>query len=145
MSKNPITQFSGQYQFLSNFYDCVIQYKGMEYPSVEHAFQASKASDATERFWVKQSETPGIAKRRGRKIKSLRPDWEDVKFQLMEDLIRIKFITHPDLKQKLIDTEDAELIEGNTWGDSVWGIPLGGYGHNHLGKILMKVRDELKI
>lgn len=59
----------------------------------------------------------------------------------MEDLLREKF-QRKDLKQKLLDTGDAELIEGNTWGDTYWGM-VGNKGHNHLGRLLMKVREEI--
>ena len=91
-------------------------------------------------------ETPGKAKRAGKYLQ-LRFDWNDVKLSIMEDLVREKFINNWELSEKLLNTKDAELIEGNCWGDTFWGMdlrhnpPIGG---NHLGKILMKVRDELK-
>jgi predicted NAD-dependent protein-ADP-ribosyltransferase YbiA (DUF1768 family) len=60
----------------------------------------------------------------------------------MEDLVRLKFTTHPDLCERLLTTGDAELIEGNSWNDTFWGV-CRGKGRNELGKVLMKVRSEL--
>ena len=72
----------------------------------------------------------------------LRKDWEQVKDDIMYEVVRAKFIQHPILAQQLLDTRDAELIEGNNWGDTYWGV-CNGYGKNMLGRILMRVRDEL--
>jgi predicted NAD-dependent protein-ADP-ribosyltransferase YbiA (DUF1768 family) len=77
----------------------------------------------------------------GRSVK-LRPDWESIKLDVMETAVRIKF-TDPELAAKLIATGDEELIEGNWWNDTFWGV-CNGVGENHLGKILMKVRADIK-
>jgi ribA/ribD-fused uncharacterized protein len=136
-----IDRFSGEYRFLSNFWPCEIKYEGKTYASTEHAYQAAKTLDIKERNKIRDAKTPGDAKRLGRKI-TLRSDWESVKLQVMEDLVRQKFFDNPKLGKKLIDTGEQELIEGNTWGDKVWG-QVNGVGQNHLGKILMKVRQSL--
>ena len=86
--------------------------------------------------------TPNESKKLGRKVK-LREDWEDVKVDIMYEIVKQKFIQNPDLKDKLIATGNAYLEEGNTWGDKVWGT-VNGEGFNHLGFILMKIREELK-
>lgn len=138
-----INSFSGAYAFLSNFEPSPIYYDGFSYPTVEHAFQAAKTLDMTERktnFTEKQ--TPGQAKRNGRKV-NLRPDWEDVKVPIMYELLLLKFTTHPELASKLLSTYPAILIEGNYWHDTFWGI-CDGVGLNMLGKLLMKVRDTLR-
>ena len=76
---------------------------------------------------------------------NLRPDWEDVKVQVMEDIVRAKFTQNPYLGDWLFNTGDSELIEGNNWGDTTWGVDIKTKkGKNLLGKILMKIRDELK-
>jgi hypothetical protein len=137
-----IDRFEGKYRFLSNFYPCKIIYQGIEYPSVEHAYQASKTLDISSRQKIAEKKTPTEAKRMGRKVK-LRNDWEQIKLDLMEELIKQKFSNHQDLRDKLLRTNQSELIEGNTWGDNFWGI-YKGRGENHLGKILMKVRNEIK-
>ena len=114
----------------------------MTYPSVEHAYQSAKTLDKSERKRIAALPTPADAKRAGRALK-LRDDWEQVKFDVMETCVRSKFTTHGDLRAKLLATGDAELIEGNDWGDTIWG-QVNGVGENRLGKILMKVRAELR-
>jgi len=139
-----IDHFNDKYEFLSNFYPAEVLYGDLYYLSVEHAFQAAKTFDSLERRLIRTASTPGKAKRLGRSA-TLRPDWEKVKVQVMHDLLEYKFNPdeHPDLWDKLLDTGDAFLIEGNAHGDSYWGCTwVAGewYGENHLGKLLMEVR-----
>lgn len=137
-----IESFSGNYRFLSNFFrpTANVVLDGVEYSSVEHAYQAAKTTDTEARKQF-QFGTPSGAKRLGREL-SLRFDWETVKEVVMLDLLRQKFIG-TDLEASLLSTEDAELIEGNYWQDIYWGV-CGGVGQNRLGVLLMQVRDELK-
>jgi len=128
-----IDSFRGRYAFLSNFYS----FNGE--PSVEHIFQSMKCQSMGEQIWVLSSPSPGTAKRRGRKV-SLRPDWEEIKLEIMEMCLREKF-SDPVLKKMLLETEEEELIEGNNWGDTYWGV-CQGKGENHLGRLLMKIRKE---
>lgn len=95
-------------------------------------------------FWetVLTKLNPSEAKRLGRRVR-LRSDWEQVKYDVMLDVVRAKFNQHPDLAQKLLATGDEELVEGNDWGDTYWGV-CNGRGKNMLGKILMRVRAELR-
>ena len=87
--------------------------------------------------------SPGESKRFGRQV-ALRPDWEKVKFTLMEEIVRAKFTQHPELAEQLLATGQKIIIEGNRWGDTCWGVDIRtGEGENHLGKILMRVREEL--
>jgi len=135
----PITSFRGPYRFLSNFHPCLIKRDGLTFSSVEHAYQAAKSLDPAVRAEFTESIPPGAAKRRGRRVK-LRPDWEEVKLDVMLGLLRRKF-TQLDLRRQLLATGDAELIEDNDWGDHFWGVCMG-VGENHLGKLLMQVRGE---
>lgn len=137
-----ISSFGGKYRFLSNFHPCEIDFGGMKFPSVENAYQAAKSEDPTERakFVSVDAKT---AKKLGNKI-SLREDWEIVKLDVMGDLVRQKFYNDEELRNKLLDTGEDELIEGNWWGDRFWGQCPVGNGQNHLGNILMEVRDELR-
>ncbi len=137
-----IKEFKGEYEFLSNFYSSWIELNGFAYPTVEHAFQAQKTLDEKQQKSIRLAVTPAIAKMRGRNA-TLRPDWEDIKISIMEDLIIRKFRI-PRLKKLLLATRDQELQEGNWWHDTFWGIDTKtGEGHNHLGKILMKIRAEI--
>jgi ribA/ribD-fused uncharacterized protein len=84
--------------------------------------------------------TAAESKKLGRKL-TLRSDWEGVKLQVMEKLLVQKF-AHADLKEKLLETGDCLLVEGNNWSDVFWGVDRRKGGQNHLGKLLMKIRDE---
>lgn len=136
-----IESFDGPNRFLSNFTMAEVALDSVLYPSVEHAYQAAKTLDPGGRMAVRDCPTPGQAKRLGRSLKS-RPDWPQVKLAIMEDLLRQKFTRHPGLRDKLLATGDQELVEGNTWGDTFWGV-CRGEGTNHLGRLLMKIRSEL--
>jgi len=135
-----IDNFRGEYTFLSNFFICPITYEGLNFPSVENAFQASKTLNLSERVYFTRISAVE-AKREGRKL-SLRPDWEEVKIKILTDLIKLKFQI-PDLRQRLLSTNNEELVEGNTWNDTFWGV-CNGIGQNNLGKILMMIREEIK-
>lgn len=137
-----ILNFSGDYRFLSNFYICGVVYRNWVYPSAEHAYQAAKSSAPGYKKAIRECSTPGKAKRLGQKAK-LSEDWEDIKLTVMEDIIYSKFSNNFELHKWLLQTNNRELIEGNTWGDTFWGV-CRGKGDNHLGHILMKIRRELK-
>ena len=137
-----IAEFQGEYRFLSNFWPAEIEFEGITYPTVEHAYQSAKTLDTAERRRIAARPTPGEAKTAGRAL-AQRPDWEQMMFDVMERCVREKFTRHPDLRHRLLATGNATLEEGNTWGDRVWGV-YQGHGDNRLGNILMKVRDELR-
>ena len=137
-----IDSFNNEYAFLSNFYEAPVEWEGITYPSNEHAFQAAKSLNPARRLEVAAADTPGKAKRMGRNL-HLRSDWEEVKYDIMHEIVLAKFHQHTDLAEALLDTGDAELIEGNWWNDTTWGV-CNGIGKNWLGKILMKVREQLK-
>lgn len=137
-----VMTFRGKYGFLSNMHRASFEWDGRTYQNSEAAFQSAKSLDPAVRDAF--SDMNGVvAKREGRKVK-IRGDWEDVKDDVMEEVIRAKFLQNPDLRQKLIDTGDMELMEGNSWHDTYWGVDLkSGKGENHLGIILMRIRAEL--
>lgn len=157
-----IDKFDGQYAFLSNFHPSQVKLYGIDYPTVEHAFQAAKTMDLAERDAIRLAYTPGIAKRLGRRV-HLREDWEQRKIGFMETLLRRKFDLGSKLWLQLRETIPAELVEGNHWNDRFWGATWtliaadsertieetwaeeeGRFltGRNQLGILLMKIRDE---
>jgi hypothetical protein len=138
-----IPEFKGKYYFLSNFFPAIVNIWGYSFPTSEHAFQAGKSLDAKVRSDVLKIPTPWEVKKFGRKIRPIRPDWERVKVDVMNVVVRRKFSDNIFLAHMLLETGDQELIEGNTWGDQFWGT-VNGRGTNHLGKILMEVRQDLK-
>lgn len=137
-----ISSFRDEYFFLSNFYPVEIKLDGIVYPNAETAFQAQKTLDVEERRKFSMLKNPVQAKRLGRKVK-LRDDWEEVKLDIMTEIVSQKFLQHPHLIEMLLQTGDEELVEGNKWGDRFWGV-CKDKGENHLGKILMKIRDVYK-
>jgi ribA/ribD-fused uncharacterized protein len=141
-----IDNFRFEHYYLSNFYSKLskpVRFDGKDYASTEHAYQAAKTLDETEREKIRTAPSPGDAKRLGRRIK-LRDDWEDVKLDVMYDIVRQKFFENKDLGAKLVSTGEKQLVEGNDHGDTFWGCDRKNNGTNHLGKILMRVRDELR-
>lgn len=135
-----ISEFSGKYRFLSNFYPSPVFLDGVEYPTVEHAYQAAKTVDRAERETISSALTPGKAKAKGKKV-TLRYEWDVIKLSVMYDLLKQKFERSHLLKQLLLDTGDEYLEEGNTWNDTYWGV-CAGVGANQLGLLLMQVRNE---
>lgn len=140
-----IEEFQGPYRWLSNFWPCTVSLtldgEIWTFASVEHGYQTAKVWDPADRQRVALAATPAQAKRIARQCKP-RFDWSKMKLQVMEELLRDKF-SDPKLRLMLVSTGDSELIEGNTWGDTYWGVCLG-VGENNLGKLLMKIREEVR-
>lgn len=143
-----ITSFSGDYRFLSNFYLSSIFYDGLDFPTVEHAYQASKTDSRMHREMIRDARTPGQAKRMGRAV-LVRPGFftDGTSLTLMENFSVQKYVKHKVLQELLLRTGNRHLVEGNTWGDKRWGMVLSGgvwSGDNHLGIILMLVRERIR-
>jgi ribA/ribD-fused uncharacterized protein len=140
--------FQGKYEFLSNFFVREIVYKDVRFLTTEHAFQWDKTTDPDEQRIVLAASTPGKVKRLGRQV-TMRPDWAQLRFKTMFDINMAKFTQHLDLKENLLATEDAVLVEGNNWHDNFWGDCVCSRcanitGLNHLGKTLMQVRESIR-
>lgn len=147
-----IDSFRFAHGFLSNFSAARVVLDGMAYPTVEHAFQAAKASvDQRVQIWqhgklvslrwrvhIQLAKTPGEAKKLGRQV-PLRDDWGLIRVGVMRDLLYQKFAPGRIHLTLLLQTGDALLIEGNTWRDTYWGV-CEGKGTNMLGQLLMEVR-----
>ncbi len=136
-----INEFRGKYYFLSNFYSAPVEYEGIIYQNNEAAFQAMKCKDITKRIEFSDLSAPA-AKKKGRRVE-LREDWEEVKNHIMYEIVKAKFVQSSLLREMLLATTGKYLEEGNSWGDRYWGT-VNGVGDNMLGKILMRVRNELK-
>ena len=138
--------FAGERRFLGNFFYSPIQYDNYVYKTAEHAFQAAKTFNEAEKTKIKLSATPNVAKKLGRRV-TLRADWEDIKYNIMEEIVRAKFQQNYKLMQKLVLIPDKELCEWNKHHDNIWGICVcsrckGNKGRNWLGKILRVVKNE---
>jgi ribA/ribD-fused uncharacterized protein len=146
MAEAPITSFSGEFDFLSNFYEHIVVIDGESYATNEHAFQALKTDDPTERKMVRDAPSPGEAKQRGSQV-TLRRIWNTERLAVMERVVRAKF-TDGELAAKLLATGNRELIEGNTWNDRFWGCVEAHdgtwQGQNNLGNSLIRIRAEFQ-
>lgn len=154
-----IDSFTGEYRFLSNFAQISqpLQLWDQLWRTSEHAYQAGKASSPSDLRWIRDAPTAREAQRRGQAIE-LRPDWDEIKRATMLQVVFTKF-SRPELRNQLVATGNAKLVEGNSWGDDYWGAvpdtktpegqlwvcPGGTYlaGRNWLGRILMSVRELL--
>lgn len=142
VGRRTIVRFDGEHAFLSNFHPSPVRGPlSLLFPTVEHAFQAAKCVRSRDVEMILDARTPGIAKRMGRGVE-MRSNWDEIRVEVMEELVWAKF-TAPTLRTKLLSTGDAKLIEGNTWGDTFWGV-CNGIGENNLGKILMRVRERIR-
>jgi ribA/ribD-fused uncharacterized protein len=150
MKNMVITEFRGKYAALSNFYETEVVFDGIPYRSAEAAYQAQKTLNDADRQNIARMDA-GNAKRycglRG--LIYLRPDWEEVKERIMRDVVGAKFRQNPLLRETLLNTGFAYLLEGNTWHDDEWGncfCPkhIDTTGENKLGSILMELREKLR-
>lgn len=143
-----IKQFKDEFSWLSNMtpFENPLIYDGLSYRTNEHFYVAMKSTDAEFRKLISETQSPGKVKRLGRK-EPLRKDWDLVKQAFMLYGLRYKFSSNnPVLREKLLDTKNQYIQEGNTWGDQYWGYDLiEEYGKNYLGRLLMKVRKEINL
>lgn len=137
----PIYRFHADYRWLSSFAPVIVRMGGDLYLSVEHAYQAAKTLDPIERAWFRTSISAGKAKRLSKKV-TMRDDWDDVKESIMRELTRQKY-QHPYYRERLIQTGQSYIEEGNYHRDIFWGVNLlTGVGANKLGHIIMEHRYE---
>ena len=137
-----IPRFRGKWTQLSNYAPCSVWYDKHIYSSVEHAYQAAKTLNDGQRADIRHLPSPNQAKKAGRRV-VLRSDWNEVKLDIMEELLRQKFSQQP-FQAILLSSENEEIVEGNWWGDTFWGQCPLGTGTNYLGELLMKLRGEMQ-
>jgi ribA/ribD-fused uncharacterized protein len=137
-----ILRFRDEYAWLSNFSPAYVELDWITYPTVEHAYQAAKTVSGRERERIRTASVVQ-AKRLGNHV-WLRPDWEEIKLDVMLNLLRQKYCDTR-YRDLLLCTDDFMLIEGNDWHDTFWGVDLKtGKGQNWLGNLTMQVRDEIR-
>lgn len=133
-----------EYGEFSNFATYPIKIKGKVWPTSEHYFQAMKFESASDQNDIRKAKTPMEAARKGRDRKrKLKRNWESMKDNVMREAVLAKFTQHNSLKELLLSTNDAKLIE-HTENDDYWGDGGNGKGRNVLGSILVEVRAKLK-
>lgn len=133
-----------EYGEFSNFAPYPIKLKGKTWATSEHYFQAMKFTDKAYQEKIRKNSSPMHSARLGRSRKvKLRKDWESVKDSVMFEAVKAKFTQHDNLRELLLSTKEAKIIE-HTENDSYWGDGGDGSGKNRLGQILMQVRDQLR-
>jgi ribA/ribD-fused uncharacterized protein len=132
------------YGCFSNFSAHPIELNGKRWPTSEHYFQAQKFAGTEHEEQVRLTKTPKQAAEMGRdRSRPLRSDWEQIKDDVMREVVRQKFLTHQDIQKVLLDTGEEELVEATTY-DYYWGCGTKKTGKNMLGKILMEIRAEIR-
>lgn len=145
-----INRFTGEYKFLSNFYivDVLNLFDGFIYSSVEHAYMSMKSDLPEWKEYCRNKENScGAVKRKSYEL-TLIDGWETKKLIYMREFVTYKFLHNKELQIKLLETGNQNLIEGNFHGDVFWGMTLlenPNFGENHLGRILMEIRDKIKL
>lgn len=150
-----IIGFKGELCCLSNFHLCKISYENLIYPSVENAYNAAKiyiegdlnATNIERKRRMFTSRSPSRAKTEGLEVEK-RADWDEVKEEIMYELLKQKFTVYKDIRDVLISTGDDEIVVTNMWHDNYWGVCncsacKDKEKHNKLGKMLMKLRAEI--
>jgi N-glycosidase YbiA len=133
------------YGCFSNFSAHGFELDGIYWKTSEHYFQAQKFQPHLEHVAaIQRAKTPKDAADMGReRTRPLRPDWENVKDDVMRQAVLKKFETHLEIAQILLETGNEDLVE-NTSGDHYWGCGSTGTGKNMLGIILMETREILR-
>ncbi|KVX03715.1 hypothetical protein AWJ07_00275 [Shewanella frigidimarina] len=128
---------------LSNFSNHAIFIKNKIWPTVEHFYQAQKFTGTNIEERIRLAATPTLAKQLANEVDQslMRPNWVEIKIDIMLEGLKAKFTQHPDLRSKLVSSGERYLVEYTT-NDSFWGDCGEGTGTNHLGKLLMSLRTE---
>lgn len=131
-----------QYGFLGNFYPSRMFIYGLWWNWVEAPYQSKKTFDLDEQQLIWKATKAMDSRIIGQTVK-IRPDWDEIKRQVMKECVTAKFLQHPVLRKQLMDTGTEILIEDSPV-DWYWGCGKDGTGQNVLGQVLMEVRTELK-
>lgn len=136
------------YGAFSNLFRRPIVFEGREYSTAEHAYQAGKARKESVREWILSAPSPSLVAMAAHGLYTwdINPDWSRTKFDRMRNVLRAKFTQHQDLKELLLSTGNARLVEQGRTDNAVnrtWG-EVNGKGLNMLGVLLMEVREEIR-
>lgn len=148
LSQDDVKGFFGAFRWLSNFFLVDVKFEGDVYPSTESAYQSAKIISRDERkqfqtrYWPNDSMRMGMMARKMGRMLKICDDWEHSKFDVMREVCQNKFFNN-EMRELLLLTKNSHLEETNDWGDQYWGV-CGGVGDNNLGKILMKIREDMQ-
>lgn len=142
-NKDTIGFYEREFYVFSNFSSFAVEWKGTVWMTSEHIYQAEKFEDVAIREEIRNARSAHDSKKVAEKYRErVRADWADVKLAVMEQILRAKLSQHPYVMKKLMQSKGRSLIE-DSWRDSYWGWGQNKDGQNHLGRLWMKIRDEL--
>lgn len=142
-SEEKVLFYEREFYPFSNFSSFMLEWKGQLYMTSEHAYQTEKFTDPEIIQQIKEARSAHDAFKIAREHGDIvRPDWLNVRVQVMEEIIKAKIAQHSYVKQKLIESGNREIVE-DSWRDDFWGWGPNKDGQNQLGKIWMKLRSEL--
>lgn len=143
-TENQVFFYEHEFYVLSNFSSFSVEWKGKRWMTSEHAYHSEKFEDPKILDELKNACSAHDAMKLAHANKDkYRKDWDDIKLGVMKDILRAKVSQHPYIKKKLIETGTRELVE-DSWRDDFWGWGPNKDGANHMGKLWMEVRDEIK-
>ena len=136
--------YEHDFYIFSNFSAFTLEWKGKLWPTSEQAYQAEKFDDEEMKETIRTASSAHEAYKYAESNKNKRrDDWDNIKLSVMKEILREKVNQHPYVKKKLLDSGDKELIE-DSWRDSYWGWGPNKDGENHLGKLWMEIREEVR-
>ena len=132
----------------SNLYRREIEFEGERFATSEHAYQSGKARKPEVKAWLMAAPSPALLAMaaHGLYYWDVSPGWSRTKFDRMRGVLYAKFTQHEDLREMLLSTGSARLIESATVDNEVnrlWG-EVNGQGRNMLGELLMELRTKLQ-
>jgi ribA/ribD-fused uncharacterized protein len=139
----PITFYTPDFYVFNNFSPHAIEYRGLLYPTAEHAYQAAKCTDPDGKDAIRRARSPILAKRLANEIYRVDrdPEWSSKKLAVVEEILRAKLAQHPEAQAALQASGSEDIVEDSPT-DYFWGAGADGSGLNMLGKLWMKIRDE---
>jgi len=142
--QEPIFFYEHEYYVFSNFSSFALEWKGQLWMTSEHAYHAEKFTDQTLRDTIRKARSAHDAMKfaYAHKDKYVHA-WDEIKLDVMKKILLAKVAQHPYVKKKLLESGDQPLIE-DSWRDAYWGWGPNKDGENHLGKLWMEVRNEVR-
>lgn len=136
--------YENEFYVFSNFSSFMLEWKGKLYMTSEHVYHSEKFEDEEIKEQIRNTRSAHDAMKLAQANEDkYRADWGDIELKVMKDILRAKVEQHPYVKKKLLQSGDKELIE-DSWRDAFWGWGPDKDGKNHLGKLWMEVREEIR-
>lgn len=144
-SEEQIFFYEHEFYVFSNFSSFQLEWKGKLWPTSEHAYHSEKFDDEELKERIRNTRSAHDALKLAHTHKDkYKKDWDEIKLEVMKQILRAKVYQHPYVMKKLLQSGDRELIE-DSWRDSFWGWGSNKDGHNHLGRLWMELRDEVRL